>query len=410
MTETVIVVYTAGAASPLELAADAEGYELLFAVPVEEAPDGLTDLLAAVGEVVDMTDEAAGTAVLAARRPAGIVAFSDRDLPLAQRLASRLGLRFHSEETVRAATDKHAQRRRFAEAGLRVPRFRLLTGPEEALEALAEVGTPAVLKPVRGASSRQTYRLDSPEDAVRYTADAFASGDADEFVIEEMLVGCPTVAGPGLGDYVSVEVLWWRGTVVCQVLNSRLPLLEPFRERGFFLPGLLPAPVEEEVHALSAAACRALGVRDGWADVELKLTADGPVVIEVNARLGGYTAALLHRSFGEEAVRLAFEVAVGRQPVVSLGEPTAVAFGYQIMPPVGDWRLASWGDLAALADRPDILSVVLTAEPGDRVDWRLGGQGTIGVVEGLVARPEEVLPVMNAIERAIADQVVFTPA
>ncbi|MGW7659547.1 ATP-grasp domain-containing protein [Streptomyces sp. NPDC054756] len=410
MSEPVIVVYTSGSASPLELAADADGFDLLFAVPVGTAPDALVDVLGAVGEVVDVTDEAAGAVALAARGPGGIVAFSDQDLPLAARLARRLGLRYHAQDTVDAATDKHLQRQRLRDAGLRVPRFRLLTGPREAARALAEVGAPAVLKPVRGAASRQTYRLDGPDDALRHASHVFASGATDPFVIEEMLVGSPSVAGPGLGDYVSVEVLLWRGTVVCQVLNSRLPLLEPFREQGFLMPGLLPADVEAEAHRVSAAACHALGIEDGWADVELKLTAGGPVVIEVNARLGGYVATLLHRSYGLEAVRLAFEVAVGREPSAPLGEPLAAAYCYQILPPVGASRLTSWGGIAGLTERPDVLSVVLTAEPGDRVDWRLGSLGTLGVVEGVTERPEDVLTAVRAIERALAEQVVFSPA
>ncbi|MEV1146576.1 ATP-grasp domain-containing protein, partial [Micromonospora sp. NPDC049799] len=342
---------------------------------------------------------------------AGIVVFCDRDLPLAQRLASRLGLPFHSPSTVHAATDKYVQRQRLRDAGLPVPRFRLVEQPGEVLEALDAVGTPAVLKPVRGAGSQQTYRLNGPQDALRYAADAFASGEADQVVVEEMLVGCPSVAGPGLGDYVSVEMLLWRGTVACQVLNSRLPLREPFREQGFIMPGLLPEKDEAEAFRVTEAACHALGLRDGWIDVELKLTADGPAVIEVNARMGGYVAALLHRSYGVGAVRLAFDVAVGRRPVVSLREPAATAFCYQILPPVGDWRLASWGNLADLAEQhPDILSVVLTAEPGDRVDWRSGSHGTIGVVEGMAERPDAVLTAVRAVERAIADQVVFSPA
>jgi len=111
----------------------------VFAAPVGAMPDGLPELLAAVGDVVDVTDEAAGAAVLAARRPAGIVAFSDRDLPLAARLASRLGLRYHSESTVLAATDKDVQRRRFREAGLQVPRSRVLDRPDQVVEDLARM-------------------------------------------------------------------------------------------------------------------------------------------------------------------------------------------------------------------------------------------------------------------------------
>ncbi|WP_422769183.1 ATP-grasp domain-containing protein [Plantactinospora sp. WMMC1484] len=410
MTATVVVVYTAGAATPIELAADSDGFDLVFAAPLDAMPNGLAELLAAVGEVVDVTDEAAGAAVLAARRPAGIVAFSDRDLPLAARLASRLGLRYHSESAALAATDKYVQRRLLRDAGLRVPRFRRLDRPDQVVDALAAVGTPAVLKPVRGAASQHVYRLDDPQDALRLAAEAFAAGGVDQFVVEEMLVGCPSVAGPDLGDYVSVETLLWRGTVAYQMLNSRLPLREPFRESGFILPGLLPAAVKEDAYRVAEAACRALGLADGWMHVELKLTADGPVVIEVNARLGGYVATMLYRSYGVEAVRIAFDVAVGRRPVMPAGEPAAVAFCYQILPPVGDWRLTSWGRVAGLEDRSDILSVVCIAAPGDRVDWRQGTQGTIGVVEGVAERPEAVLAAVRAIERTIADELVFSPA
>ncbi|GLZ00503.1 ATP-grasp domain-containing protein [Actinoplanes sp. NBRC 103695] len=409
MTGPVVVVYTAGAATPIELAADAEDHELLFAAPVGDLPEGLAELLAVVGRLVDVTDEAAGAAALAAHRPAGIVAFSDRDLPLASRLAARLGLRYHSENTMCAATEKDIQRELFRAAGLRVPRVRVIDRPGQVVDALAAVGAPAVLKPVRGASSRHVYRLDGPQDALRHATGAFATGEAERYVVEEMLVGCPSVAGPDVGDYVSVEMLFFHGEVVYRMLISRLPLREPFRETGFFVPGLLPADVEHEAYRITEAACRALGVEDGWNNVELKLTADGPVVIEVNARLGGYVAAMLYRSYGVEAVRMAFDVAVGRRPAVPAGPAAAVAFCYQILPPVGDWRLESWGRVAELEDHPGILSVVLAAGLGDRMDWRLGSQGAIGVVEGLADRPEAVLASVRAIEKTIADQVVFSP-
>lgn len=405
-----VVVYSEGAATPIELAADAEGYELVFAAPVGRTREGLREVLEAVGEVVDMTDEEAGIAALKAREPVGIVSFADPDLPLTARLARRLGLRYHSDDVVRGATDKFVQRQRLRDAGLRVPRYRVIDRPEQVVAALAEVGAPAVLKPTRGAGSRHVYRVDGAQEALRHATNAFAHDEAEQFMLEEMLIGCPDIAGPGLGDYVSCELLLWRGEVAFQVVNGRLPLVEPFRERGFLIPARLSEADAAEVCRVSAAACEALGLCDGWVDVELKLTADGPVVIEVNGRLGGYVAALLYRSFGVEAVRLAFEVAVGRRPVVPAREPTAVAFSYQILPPVGDWRLASWGDIADLAERPEILSVVLYAAPGDRVDWRLGSVGTLGVVDGVAERAEAVVTAVRAIDRAIAAQVVFSPA
>ena len=405
-----VVVYSEGSALPIELAADADGYQLIFAAPVGWMRPGLRELLEALGDVVDMTDEEAGVAELRARAPVGIVSFADPDLPLAARLARRLGLRYHSEEVVRGLTDKFVQRQRLDAAGLRVPRFRVIDRAEQLEVALAEVGTPAVLKPIRGAGSRQVYRLEDPQQALRHATDAFASGEAEQFLLEEMLIGCPGIAGIGFGDYVSCELLLWRGEVAYHVVNGRLPLVDPFRERGFLIPAPLAETDAAEVCRVSAAACAALGVCDGWVDIELKLTADGPVVIEVNGRLGGYVAPLLYRSFGVEAVRLAFETAAGRQPQLPVCEPVAVAFSYQILPPVGDWRLASWGDIMNLTEHPEIRTVVLHAQPGDRVDWRQGSLGTIGVIEGSVERTDAVLQAVRTIEDEIAAQVSFSPA
>jgi len=406
----VVVVYSEGAATPLELAADADGFELVFAAPVGRMRPGLRELLETIGHVVDLTDEEAGIAALAARSPAGIVSFSDRDLPLTARVARRLGLTYHSEDAVAGATDKFEQRRRLRDAGLRVPRFAVIDRPEQVVAALTEVGTPAVLKPTRGAASWHVYRVDGPEDALRCATEAFAHGFAERFVLEEMLIGSPDGAGPGFGDYVSAELLFWRGTVAYQVVNGRLPLVEPFRERGFVMPAPLSRADQDEVCRQAAAACLALGLRDGWMDVELKLTAEGPVVIEVNGRLGGYVAMLLYRSCGVEAVRLAFDVAAGREPVDPGRPHHSVSFGYQILPPVGDWRLASWGDLGGLAaEHPEIRSVVLQVDPGEPVDWRAGSEGTLGVVEGVAERTEAVMAAVQAVEKAVAEQVVFSP-
>ncbi len=323
-----VVVYSEGSALPIELAAAADGYELVFAAPVGWMRPGLLELLEALGDVVDMTDEEAGVAELKARGPAGIVSFADPDLPLAARVARRLGLRYHSDEAVRGATDKFLQRQRLDAAGLPVPRFRVIDRAEQIAAALAEVGTPAVLKPIRGAGSRHVYRLDEPQQALLHASDGFASGEVEQFLLEEMLIGSPDIAGPGFGDYVSCELLLWRGEIAYQVVTGRLPLVDPFRERGFLIPATLSEAAAAEVCRISAAACAALGLCDGWVDVELKLTAAGPVVIEVNGRLGGYVAALLYRSFGVEAVRLAFDTAVGRRPKIPVREPSAVAFSY----------------------------------------------------------------------------------
>lgn len=403
----IIVVFTTGAARPLELAAELGERTLVFACRAADVDGDEYQLLRAIAPVVDMDDEESGLVELAALCPSGILAFSDRDLALAAWIAARLGLRFHTEDVVIGLTDKSEQRRRLARAGLRTPRFRVVRSPEEVRQALEYVGVPAVLKPVVGSGSRHTYRIAEPGQANRFAGYAFGSAADTEFLLEEQLIGDPGVAGEQFGDYVSVELLLRdQQPLVCEV-TGRLPLTAPFREVGLFIPSTLrPADrAAAEVTALDAS--RALGLRDGWVHTELKLTSDGPVVIEVNGRIGGYIAVLLRRSTGIEALRAGMDVAVGDAPRLPPASYRATSFLHLISPPVGAQRLVAVGDFTRLGEVPQILSVVLHLRPGDPVDWRLGTPSSVGAVEAIVDGPNEVLALARTIQEAMGRELHY---
>jgi len=406
----VVFVYTTGSVMPIEIAAEAGDRELIFVAPEPETPAELRATLGAIGTLVDAADEDAIVAALSAAAPAGIVAFSDRDLPLTARLAARLGLRYHSQDAALAAVSKLEQRTRLRAAGLRVPRFRLVSSVGELADAVAAVRVPAVLKPVRGVGSRDTYRVDSLADAVEQAGPPLASGQVDAFVLEEMLVGDPAIAGPDLDVSVSVEQLWWAERPAYAMVASRLPTRPPFRETGFFLPARLDRGVGQQVIDVATAACRALGLADGWTHTEIMLTADGPTVLEVNARIGGYRAVMLYGACGLETISLALDVAAGIAPKVPERAPSAVAYAYWVLPPMGDYYLESWGGFEELAALPCVRSVMLISEPGERVDWRAGAFGILGVIEGTAASPDEVLAAVREFERRLAEDVVFRPA
>ena len=68
---------------------------------------------------------------------------------------------------------------------------------------------------------------------------------------------------------------------------GRFPLADPFRETGNFIPAIFDPDTEGALLQLVDDAVRALGIRDSVIHTEIKLTADGPRLIEVNGRLGG---------------------------------------------------------------------------------------------------------------------------
>ena len=105
---------------------------------------------------------------------------------LAARLREALGLPGMSVDTVLGFRDKPLMRERVAAAGLRIPITERITSRAEAHAAVQKTGFPAILKPVAGAGSADTFRVDSLDDL----DDALARmGHHAEASCEEFITG-----------------------------------------------------------------------------------------------------------------------------------------------------------------------------------------------------------------------------
>lgn len=230
-----------------------------------------------------------------ARQPNGVVAFSERVVHVGQLVAGELGLRANPPETLQALQDKQTQRALLAKAGLEVPEPWVLGTEEDCAVAAAEAAFPAVLKPSVGMGSIATYLISRPDElaetwraATRIVAeDARIAHHHPVLLLEELVRGIDPTDEPGLGDYVSVEVLVTDDGPQVLAVSDKLPLSPPFRENAHILPSIrTPAQLSPIIeHAL--AAHDALGIIHGITHTEVKLTPAGPVIIEVNGRVGG---------------------------------------------------------------------------------------------------------------------------
>src|SRR5262249_17421654 len=98
----------------------------------------------------------AGTiAQLAARRSTdAVVPVDDLTTVVAAAISQRLGLKTNSLPAVAIARDKHAMRRCLAEAGVPVPRFRLVNLADDPAGLARQVEDPCVLQPLSLSASR----------------------------------------------------------------------------------------------------------------------------------------------------------------------------------------------------------------------------------------------------------------
>jgi biotin carboxylase len=107
---------------------------------------------------------------------------------VAARLRERFGLPGMSVDAVRGFRDKQLMKDRVAAAGLRVPRAQRVRSVQEVWRALEVTGFPAIIKPISGAGSADTYKVESASDMARVLPHMqhVAEAICDEFIeVEE---------------------------------------------------------------------------------------------------------------------------------------------------------------------------------------------------------------------------------
>lgn len=395
--QVLLVVYDIGSVSPARIGEAAREHDctLLFALADSPYAREMESRLEDFGVVLDL-DDIDG---LREYEPDGIVTFSEYQLGATAELAAKLGLPYHDLAAIPAITRKDVQREALRAAGVDAVRAQTVRTPDDVDAALAAVGLPAVVKPTVGASSRNTLPLDDLDEARE-----IVTGLLDlesELIVEERLIGRPTPHP--WGDYVAVDCCVVDAENDFPVfVSDKFALVTPFREHGAW-GGRTPIPLAElkTLTELAGRAARAVGIRNGISHVELKLTADGPRVIEVNGRLGGFTDGCARRSGVSDPVGTAFASALGR----SLPRPDALDDGeivaeYLILPPTDATRVAAIVDLGLLSRLPGVERVELLTEAGAQVDWRIGSRSAVALVYTRTDTYEQLAELVDRVESA----------
>jgi biotin carboxylase len=323
-------------------------------------------------EPVDLRD---GNAVLATARALhrvhpihGVVCYDDEAVPVVARIAADLGLPGHPVEAADAARDKVWMKQRFEAGGVPIARYLLATDEDDAARWATETGYPVVVKPVRGSASQGVIRADSEAElrhAYRWLQHIVREYHLDtggrpesEQLVEQYLDG---------GE-VSVELLVRDGTphLLCLFEKPR-PLHGPFFEETIYVtPGQLPDEQRQQAGALAVHAATALGLRNGFAHCEIRLSSAGPFVLEVAARvIGGACSRVLGYALGEDIHACIVRLALGDAFPIPRQQPVAV--GAMMLPITGEGRLVAVRGLEQAERVGAIEDVMVCGTPGEDI-------------------------------------------
>jgi len=395
---------------PLLLSEAAEGVAALLWVlrDASDIPRAVLRMLRGLGEVVDVTglstDEAA--AALREYSASGIICFNDDNLVWAAELAQTLSLRFFSPESAVRLTDKLAQRTALREHGLPTPAFwdaDELADPVAAKVAAQSAGFPLVLKPRQGHASQDVEALQTLEDLTA----ALANVTPGRMLVEGFIPD-PTVAPahPGSAAYVSVELIASNGEYSVLGVTGRPPLAPPFRETGVIFPADISPDLRSDVVEAALAGGRSLGVKTGPLHVEVKLTDDGPVIIEVNGVMGGGAIRdIMQHALGVDVVQLSMRLAAGEHIVFAEPpRPEHVGFLFEIQPDADARRIVAVEGLDSVSEIPGVERVFPGLRAGDECSWRAGTPGFIAGILGRAADHDAA----NRIREEFNERVVVT--
>ena len=198
----------------------------------------------------------------------------------AARLRERFGVPGMSLDTVRGFRDKQLMKERVAAAGLRVPRAERVRTIAETRAAAERIGFPLIVKPIAGAGSADTYRVDSGAalDAVLARIQHVTEASCEEFVD---------------GDEYTFDTVCIAGTAAFVNVAQYLPRPLDARSNEWISPVIitvrdLDQPQLAAGLALGHQVLGALGMGDGFTHMEWYRKAGGEVVFgEIGCRPGG---------------------------------------------------------------------------------------------------------------------------
>jgi argininosuccinate lyase len=236
----------------------------------------------------------------------GIFSSSEYFVETAAAFAAKYGLPGENPSALGACRNKWVQRQHLQCAGLLTPRFECINSVQQAMAALKNISLPVIVKPVMGSGSvgvRLCYNADDVtehvSDLLRRTANERGLPVSSDLLIEEYLVG---------PEY-SVETL---GEVVLGITRKHVSPEPFFVELGHDFPTDLSPEVAEEIAGVARCGLRSVGLCWGPAHVEMRLTDNGPAIVEINPRLaGGFIPEIMRLAFGVDIIREIVKQVVG---------------------------------------------------------------------------------------------------
>lgn len=367
------------------------GYEIIL---VDYDPEAVGFPLADVKLVVSTLDkEEVYRQALIYQPDVVITSTSDGPVSTAAYVNEKLGKRPDlAYEDSLCATVKSYMRERLRQYHVPIPEYYAVESYMEFERAVKQLGFYCIIKPADNAGSRgvvlldESYRRpDKLKQAYRYSRSNSRNGTV---MVEEFMTGAE----------VSVEAMTVEGQTTILAITDKMITPPPyFVELGHSEPSLLKEEIQDRIRQVALQAVKAIRLVNGPSHTEIKVTPQGPKVVELAARLGGdfITSRLVPLSTGVDMVGNSVLLAAGHKVELSPARRRGAAIRFLQAP---EGIIESIETDSRLHGLKGLEDWVLYKKAGDRVNGIRSSNDRLGYV---VATGENAEEAIGNAERAL---------
>lgn len=214
-----------------------------------------------------------------------------------------------SYEDSLCATIKSHMRDRLKKCELPIPEYYAVSNFNEFLDAVSKLQSRCIVKPADNAGSRGVVLINEPtlpakeqlQKTYEYSKENARNGI---IMVEEYMTGAE----------VSVEAMTVNGETTIITITDKFITPPPyFVELAHSEPSQLDENTKEQIRVITKKALKAIHLLNGPSHTEMKITKDGPKIVELAARLGGdfITSKLVPLSTGVDMVGNSVLLATG---------------------------------------------------------------------------------------------------
>ena len=253
------------------------GYEVYASDGSPEAP-GLRE--AHMGKIIDVKDASGNLAWARELEIDGVLSYaSDMSLPTVLSVREALGLPGLGRTPMEVSLDKSRQRLIYQKAGLAQPEFEVVASLQEARNYAAFLGYPLIIKPIDNSGSRGVTLVEKEEAVVPAYEASQNYSKAGLEIMERFVQGLElTLEGFSVGAKHHILA----------ISDKFKPSETPCVATQLAYPAAISSKQEQEVIELICSAYDAVGVDNTPTHSEIILTENGPKLIEIGCRGGGF--------------------------------------------------------------------------------------------------------------------------